>query len=106
MSLGLAIEFRSENCPRGFAAEDSNAEFCQKYLALWKSVPERAHLRAERRRSIMPLPDRYPGHLNLLLPALPALQYVIAGAGGVAAGFQPSRRRLKFRRRLCFWLHR
>ena len=42
MSLGLAIEFRSENCPRGFAAEDSNAEFCQKYLALWKTVPERS----------------------------------------------------------------
>jgi hypothetical protein len=45
MSLGLAIEFRSENCPRGFAADDSNAEFCQKYLALWKSVPERSSQR-------------------------------------------------------------
>ena len=45
MSLGLAIEFRSEDCPRGFAADDSNAEFCQKYLALWKSVPERSSQR-------------------------------------------------------------
>ena len=72
MSLGLANEFRSENCPRGFAADDSNAEFCQKYLALWKSVPERSSQRratAEYYATNGP----YPGHLNRLLPALPPL---------------------------------
>jgi hypothetical protein len=39
------------------------------------------------------------------LDTRPALQYVIAGAGSVAAGlsaYVKSRRRLKFRQRLCF----